>query len=688
MTMAFQLTEQQQSVLDNIKKFLDSDSSVFILKGYAGTGKTTMVKQIVDYITNSLHKKASLMAPTGRAARVLLKKTGCEACTIHKGIYDKSHYVIKEVKDIAESSYKVVFGIKNDNMLPIVIVDEASMVSSKKAEHELFEFGTSILLDDLLTFVKPSFGGKVIFIGDPAQLPPVGDNHSCALDEDFFKDKGLKCEVGHLTQVLRQGGESTILKNAMKIRDIINSGQRNKLAFEEKDGEVVSLNANNVVDKYLSLGCEAENGGAVVIAYSNHLVSKYNKEIRCKKFGKELPLQVDEPLMVVKNNYSLKLKGQDVETQLMNGDFTRVVSLGEVSPQSALVYVQRGGVKERVKITLNFQDAVVLDNDKEEVQCKLIIDLLDNNQPALTVDEQKALYINFRMRHSNLKPDSMEFAKMLEHDPFVNALEVKYGYAVTGHKCQGGEWKNVFVDYEGRTGLDNDSLRWNYTATTRAQKTLYVINLPHITPFDKFRIDNISTVKKIKPEFRIYGEINKDPFHPDSAAVYLRAKTQCILYNMEFTPYKIKSIESKPYREIYDIETPDGMERYDLLYKASGVFMPAKPQQTTKHTVLLETLLDDEHCMPTTYQYTPSDDIHAQLYAYIQSGCDSLGIPISNVVEHNDEYYTMFYFSTSGTISSLQVFINARGFITYAKPASFIGNDDKELEKLVENLRA
>lgn len=130
------------------------------------------------------------------------------------------------------------------------------------------------------------------------------------------------------------------------------------------------------------------------------------------------------------------------------------------------------------------------------------------------------------------------------------------------------------------------------------------------------------------------------------------------------------------------------MERYDLLYKASGVFMPAKPQQTTKHTVLLETLLDDEHCMPTTYQYTPSDDIHAQLYAYIQSGCDSLGIPISNVVEHNDEYYTMFYFSTSGTISSLQVFINARGFITYAKPASFIGNDDKELEKLVENLRA
>ena len=126
--------------------------------------------------------------------------------------------------------------------------------------------------------------------------------------------------------------------------------------------------------------------------------------------------------------------------------------------------------------------------------------------------------------------------------PFVTFV-VDVGVVVTGHKCQGGEWKNVFVDYEGRTGLDNDSLRWNYTATTRAQKTLYVINLPHITPFDKFRIDNISTVKKIKPEFRIYGEINKDPFHPDSAAVYLRAKTQCILYNMEFTPYKIKSIE-------------------------------------------------------------------------------------------------------------------------------------------------
>ena len=254
----FEPTADQMNALQCFGQFLASrnDMPMMLMRGSAGTGKTSLVSAMVQTLV-SLHQKVVLMAPTGRAARVLLKKTGCEACTIHKGIYDKSHYVIKEVKDIAESSYKVVFGIKNDNMLPIVIVDEASMVSSKKAEHELFEFGTSILLDDLLTFVKPSFGGKVIFIGDPAQLPPVGDNHSCALDEDFFKDKGLKCEVGHLTQVLRQGGESTILKNAMKIRDIINSGQRNKLAFEEKDGEVVSLNANNVVDKYLSLGCEA-----------------------------------------------------------------------------------------------------------------------------------------------------------------------------------------------------------------------------------------------------------------------------------------------------------------------------------------------------------------------------------------------------------------------------------------------
>ena len=175
------LTKQQQQVFDAIKEFMDSDASVFILKGYAGTGKTTMVKVIADYLAQNQY--VYLMAPTGRAARVLAAKTDREAVTIHKAIYEKACVVSKNVKDVAESEFKFVFPVrKNEYGGKIVaIVDEASMVCSRKIEHELFVFGTDNLMEDLLDFVRPDFGGKVIFVGDPAQLPPVGENESNAL---------------------------------------------------------------------------------------------------------------------------------------------------------------------------------------------------------------------------------------------------------------------------------------------------------------------------------------------------------------------------------------------------------------------------------------------------------------------------------------------------------------------------
>ena len=175
-----ELTTQQNIVFEQIKAFLNSDASVFILRGYAGTGKTTMVKVIADYIEQS--RQLIMMAPTGRAARVLAMKTGHAAATIHKAIYTKAHVEPKKVKDVAESEFKFVFPIiQSENGGNIVaIVDEASMVCSRKIEHELFMFGTDNLMEDLLTFVRPNFGGKVIFVGDPAQLPPVGESMSNA----------------------------------------------------------------------------------------------------------------------------------------------------------------------------------------------------------------------------------------------------------------------------------------------------------------------------------------------------------------------------------------------------------------------------------------------------------------------------------------------------------------------------
>lgn len=684
--MAFQLTEQQNSVLQAVKDFLNSDAAVFILKGYAGTGKTTMIRQIAEYIMTELHRQPELMAPTGRAARVLSKKSGFDATTIHRRIYDRDDWAIKKVNNVSDSEFKIIFHIRKVSTSVLAIVDEASMVSSQKSELELFQFGSDILLDDLLTYVRPSYGGKIIFVGDPAQLPPVGDSHSCALDEDYFSKKGLKCSSAELTQVLRQGGDSTILKNAMKIRNILQTSLRNGLTFEMRNGEVESVEPQDVVTRYMETGADAASGKSVVIAFSNRQVAEYNKEIRIKKYKKELPLQPGDSLMVVKNNYYLTDK-DGFETQLMNGDFIKVLECGDIEQKMTPVYVQKGGKKEKKSITLTFQNAIVLDNENKEIYCKLIVDLLNNDQPSLTIDEQRALYINFRIRNPKLRPGSDLFLNALEQDPYYNALQVKYGYAITGHKCQGGEWQKVFVDYQGRTGLNDDCLRWNYTATTRAQETLYVTNLPNITPFDKFRIDAVTSISKINPEFRTLGKVGDLKFHAPTDEDFLCAKEACIVNNLEYSPYSVINITSKPYREIYEIETPDGTERYDLMYKSSGAFLPAKTLFPTQHTVLIETMLNDEHCMPIEFHYVPSDNLHWQLFGYINSACDDLGIKISNVVEHNDKHYTMFYLCTSGTYSYLQVYIDKKGFVTYAKPASFLGKEDRDLMTLVELLR-
>lgn len=181
--------------------------------------------------------------------------------------------------------------------------------------------------------------------------------------------------------------------------------------------------------------------------------------------------------------------------------------------QSAPVYAQIGGKKERIVITLNFIKVTVPNGDGNPIPCMLLEDLLTSDTATISIDENRALYINFCMRNPNLKQGTESFAEALLNDEYYNAIRAKYGYAVTGHKCQGGEWGKVFVDYTGRTGLDDDSLRWAYTATTRAQKTLYVTNLPHITSFSKFRIEPIQKCKNIAPECRILNEVPPTPFH-------------------------------------------------------------------------------------------------------------------------------------------------------------------------------
>lgn len=672
-----ELTSQQNKVFDKIKEFMDSDAPVFILRGYAGTGKTTMVKFLVDYLRKSRH--VALMAPTGRAARVLSEKTGYPAFTIHKAIYAKACLVSKKVKDVAESEFKFVFPVMQieygGNL--VAIVDEASMVCSRKIEHELFVFGTDNLMEDLLTYIRPSFGGKVIFVGDPAQLPPVGEPFSNALRAEYFEERGFKVFEEELTEVLRQKGDSVILKNAMMIRDLLKKEKRNSLVFEEKEDDVETIPSGDFLNRFLEYRKQSSKPDSVIICYSNKAASRYNRDIRISLYGGDVPVKENDILLIVHNNYRL---GR------MNGEFVPVISVGARTQQSAPVYAQVGGERKRIVITINFVQVTVLDGTGSPMTCMLIEDLLNNDKSSLSIDENRALYINFCMRNPHLKQGTEEFAQAIQSDAYYNAIRAKYGYAVTGHKCQGGEWGKVFVDYTDRTGLDDDSLRWAYTATTRAQKTLYVSNLPHITPFSKFRIDPIQKCRSVDSECRIIGHAAPTPFHAEDSENYLKAKYWCIADNMEGTPYHVVSVISRPYMEIYEIQTPSGTFRFDIRYKAGGVFLSAVPQSQTEHNQQVVMLLDDERLLPRIFDYKPSDETHEKLYNLIRSACDGLSIQITNVVEHPEDYSVIFYMRTSGTFSCLKVYINNMGFVSYAKPMSLIGTEDNELSALINEI--
>ena len=674
-----ELTKQQNEVFKKIKAFMESDASVFILRGYAGTGKTTMVKVVADYITQS--RDMYLMAPTGRAARVLSQKTKRMATTIHKAIYEGTCLVSKVTKDIAETEFKLFFPISESKQdgKNVVIVDEASMLCSRKIKHELYKFGSDNLMEDLLTFIRPGFGGKVIFVGDPAQLPPVGESVSNALRAEYFQKQGLKVMEAELTEVLRQKNDSIILKNAMMIRDLLKKDKRNSLVFEEKKDDVETISANCFLEKYLDYRKKSDKNDSVVICFSNKSASRYNRAIRTDLYGKDVPVRENDVLMIIQNNYNL---GR------MNGEFVPVLSVGERTQQSAPVYVQVGGVKQRKIITLNFVQVTVTNGLGNPCLCMLLEDLLNSDKPELSIDETRALYINFCMRHPELRQGTQQFSLVLMQDAYYNAIRAKYGYAVTGHKCQGGEWGKVFVDYTGRTGLDNDSLRWAYTATTRAQKTLYVANLPHITPFSKFRIDPIQKCNRIDPECRILNEVGPTPFHDDNVDNAIRSKYHCIVKNMEFSPYSVVSVLSNPYLETYNIQTPDGVDRYDLYYKTGPVFQPVKAVVPNSHSVFIAMLMDDEHGMSYKFDYIPSDESYSQLYNLIRSACDTLGIQITNVVEHKEDYNVVYYMRTSSTFSYIKVYVNAEGFITYAKPMSLKGTEDRDLCSIVEIIKS
>lgn len=445
----FTFTKEQKEIVGSIADFATSIStrSIFLLKGYAGTGKTTLISALVKSLP-SVAKRSVLLAPTGRAAKVLSKYSNKQASTIHRKIY-----WIRSRKN-GNTYIKIK---ENTHTNTIFIVDEASMIPEASDS----SFGNRSLLDDLIQFVYDGIGCKLILIGDTAQLPPVHLDISPALDEGFLETTYLKDVITvTMKEVVRQSKESTVLSNATELRNRISVDDFSYPRFDVSS-DVVRLDSGEELQDQLETAYSVSGvTNTIVLCRSNKRANIYNQQIRARIRFQENEISVGDMLMVVRNNY-FWLGEESKAGFIANGDIVEVVRFKET--------IDRYGFRF-ANLTVQLVDYP----DEKDLDVIVMLDTLSSESPSLTYDEYKKLYNEVSLDYKG----DRQLNKKIKENPFFNALQIKFSYAITCHKSQGGQWDNVFVDlgYFKEEMLNKSYLRWLYTATTRASKKLYLIN--------------------------------------------------------------------------------------------------------------------------------------------------------------------------------------------------------------------
>ena len=647
-----------------------------------------MIKQITDYL-NQCKCEFKLMAPTGRAASILHKKTGVKATTIHRGIYNfKDIEIVVSKEDIAKSTYKIFFPILETDSPLVCIVDESSMVTNGISSNELYDFGSGHLLNDLLSFTFRHKKGKLIFLGDPAQLPPIGEIRSDALDENYFRNHGYIVESHVLTQVMRQDKDSGILANALQIRDAYNAEIYNQLQLTYTD-DVLKLAPEQVVDTYLRYFPKPQLGNSVIISYSNASANLYNKDIRRIMFGDDIQYpHIGDIIMVVSNHYDSKNDNGKIPMDIMNGEFAQILKIGKIEKQSAPVKTG----EERIIVELEFMQTSLLLENGTIWHGKIIVNpLLNDEHRNLSVTCLKALFINFCIRHPELesKKNHEAFIESYKRDEYVNALRVKYGYAITCHKAQGGEWGTVFVNAEG-ISVNHFGLRWLYTAFTRTRQTLYGVNIPSQSPISEWKIkDHIIQVTHCCTEYPCHvlalPALTSLPFHEDNVPDFLKAKYQLVVQQLTDSDYSVENVKSFPYRERYSIVSSDKRRIViDFIYNGKGIFRPAKCEDNDLQQ-LLNDIKEQTEEYPTL-NYEPTTNAAQFLFNVMTQACDECDVKIMGITEDLTHYRIVYCLQTSGKYSWLNVFLTNKGMVSYIEPYSDI-QDDEKLQSLIVTLK-
>lgn len=448
----FQPTLGQEDLIRELGIFLasEADNEIMLVKGYAGTGKTTLVKSLVKTL-NSLKQKSVLLAPTGRAAKVLTAYSGHPAWTIHKKIYRQ--------KAGSDGLGEFVLD-RNLHKNTCFIVDEASMIGDRSPD--VF-FGTGDLLRDLVDYVEAGSQCRLVLVGDTAQLPPVGLDMSPALNPERLESFGYRIREIELTDVVRQAEDSGILHNATYIRNLITDGLAEYPQFNfDSFPDITLISGSELLECISSSYDRYGNSDTIVVTRSNKRANKFNAGIRSQILWREEQLSPGDLLMVVKNNYFWKDEEKRIDF-IANGDIIRV--------EKVLATEEVHGHRfANILVTLpDYRDI--------EMEVKVLLDVIDLETPSLDYTKQKTLYLSVAEDYPN-EPSRRKVADKISTDPFYNALQVKFAYAVTCHKAQGGQWKSVFLDqgYFTDEMLSLDYLRWLYTAFTRASEKLYLVN--------------------------------------------------------------------------------------------------------------------------------------------------------------------------------------------------------------------
>lgn len=451
--ISFETTFSQKKVVEMLSDYLSEPKTeqIFVLNGYAGTGKTTLLAAVVEAL-DAMQVPTVLLAPTGRAAKVLSRYCHREALTIHKRIY----------RERTTADYESHFSLDvNKERGAVFIVDEASMLADATSEGQVF--GSGSLLDDLIKYIRSGRDCRLILVGDNAQLPPVGSAFSPALDRDVMSGYG-DVVYASMDDVVRQQAESGILFNATMLRCMLENGIYEVPQLDMSFADVESISGGEVMEKVQECYDRYGRDETIIITRSNRRANRYNEGVRRYNLSAEEAIESGDCLMVVKNNYYYTEREKECPMSFAaNGD---VVQLRKI-------------YRFEDFYGFHFADALLSfpDYDDFELRCRILLDTISSESPSLTREEGRRLLQEVEQDYLDIK-SRIKRLKEIRENPHFNAVQVKFAYAITCHKAQGGQWKAVFVDRAlfGDEEMTADMLRWLYTAFTRATERLYLVN--------------------------------------------------------------------------------------------------------------------------------------------------------------------------------------------------------------------